>query len=109
MIICVDMDHTMTHAHWRDGLIPAAMDSGNWDEYHDKCVKDKPASEMLKLAIALHNAGHDIYVVTARPERWREHTLCWLRDNGIFISRDRILMRKAENFMPSPELKMELI
>lgn len=111
MIIAVDIDHTMSHAAWRDYLIPAAMESGDWEEYHSLNKKDKPAAPIIQLVIALIKAKHKVYIVTARPRKWLRPTVGWLKRAGIDLPLDRILMRPIEDdgFWPSPELKQELL
>lgn len=110
MIVCVDIDHTISHAAWRDEHIAPAMASGKWDPYHSLLVKDKPAIVMINLVIALHCAGHEIYIVTARPRKWLRQTYSWLHKAGIKIEQDHLLMRPHSDsgFRPSPEIKQEL-
>lgn len=109
MIIAVDIDHTMSHAAWRDYLIPAAMESGDWEEYHSLNKKDKAAAPIIQLVIALIKAKHKVYIVTARPRKWLRPTVGWLKREGIDLPLDRILMRTDECYRPSPEVKQELL
>ena len=109
MIVAVDIDHTLSDAAWRDGHIEIAHTSGDWDQYHELSVFDKPATVIINLVIALHNAGHEIYIVTARPRKWLRQTYAWLHNNGIKIEADHILMRADNSFHPSPELKLGLL
>lgn len=111
MIVAVDIDHTLSQSAWRDNLIPIAMETGKWDPYHSKLGNDPPAKEIINLLIALHNGGHEIYIVTARPRKWLRQTFSWLHKHGILIEQDHILMRPHEDsdFRPSPEIKQELL
>lgn len=108
MLIACDIDHTLSHAAWRDGYIELAMESGDWDEYHSKSVDDKPATVVIKLLIALHLAGHEIYIVTARPRKWLRQTFSWLHKNGILVDEKHILMREYDDFQPSYQTKLAL-
>lgn len=111
MIVAVDIDHTLSHAAWRDDEIAWAMESGDWDHYHSLSVDDKPATVIINVVIALNNVGHEIYIVTARPRKWLRQTYSWLHKAGIKVDEDHILMRplKDDGFRPSPEMKQELI
>lgn len=108
MIICFDMDHTLVHAAWRDEHMPEDKLKGNWDHYHSLGVQDKPSIQMFKLAIALMAAGHNIYIVTARPQKWARQTYAYLHRNGLKISFENILMRDYDNYQPSHETKLML-
>lgn len=111
MIVCVDIDHTIRHSAWRDEHIAWAMESGDWDHYHSLSKDDKPAIIIINLVIALHNAGHEIYIVTAIPRKWLRLVYSWLHNAGILVDENHILMRKLgdDQFAPSPELKQILI
>lgn len=110
MIVCVDLDHTMRHSAWRDEHIAWAMESGDWDYYHRLSIEDKPAAVIINLVIALHNAGHEIFVVTAIPRKWLRQNFSWLHKAGILVDEEHILMRPHSDsgFRPSPEMKQEL-
>lgn len=110
MIIAVDVDHTLRHAAARDGLMP--LDPRDcWDPYHEAMSADKPATPIIQLVIALHNAGHEVYIVTAIPRKWLRKLHNWLHRAGILIDNDHILMRPNgdDGFRPSPEMKQELL
>lgn len=111
MIVAVDIDHTLLHSAWRDDHIALAMETGRWDTYHSLFVKDAPATPIINVVIALHNAGHEIYIVTARPRKWLRQTYSHLHKIGIKIDHDHILMRPLDDykFRPSPEMKQELL
>lgn len=99
--VLVDLDHTLSNAFPRDGMI-----GGPWDDYHAASVADEPLHDVVALVNALHDQGFTIVAITARPEKWRQLTGAWLRRHGIYI--DEILMRPDEAFHPAPELKIAL-
>lgn len=110
MIVAVDIDHTLRYAARRDGLMPLDP-RDDWDPYHAAGGDDKAAAPIINVVIALHNAGHEIYIVTAIPRKWLRHTYSWLHKAGILVDQDHILMRPMEDdkFRPSPEIKQELL
>lgn len=108
MIVAVDIDHTLSHAAWRDEHIAWAKESGDWDYYHGLGIEDRPAIEVIKLLIALHNNGDEIYIVTARPRKWLRQTFSWLHANGVLVEEDHLLMRDYNDYQPASETKLEL-
>lgn len=109
MIVAVDIDHTLRHSAWRDEHIDPALKSKDWDYYHRLGIEDKPATSIINVVIALHNAGHEIYIVTAIPRKWLRPVYSWLHKAGILVDQDHILMRPEEQFRSSPEIKQELL
>lgn len=108
MIVCCDLDHTLRHASWRDATMPLDPDKGSWDHYHQLGSEDRPCPVMISVLIALNNAGHDIYIVTAIPRKWKRQVYSYLRKHGILIDEDRLLMRDDNSFRSSPDIKQEL-
>lgn len=109
MIVCCDLDHTLRHSAWRDMSMPIdPRKDGCWDEYHSLGAEDKPCKTMISVLVALHNNGHEIYIVTAIPRKWKRQVYSWLRKSGILIEEDHLLMRADNAFRSSPEIKMEL-
>lgn len=110
MIIAFDLDHTLFHAGWRDELMPPDP-RDCWDEYHAAGKDDKASKIILEMIFALHNAGHEMYAVTARPRKWLRQTYRMLHELGIKIDEDHILMRPHgdDQFCPSPPMKEELL
>lgn len=103
-VILVDLDHTLFDASWRDHLIPRAIETNEWDEYHDTGIHDKLCTDTLNL---LDSLSHYMKVaVTARPSKWRNQTLCQFDMHKIFFH--DLLMRDQVDFAPSPELKLNL-
>jgi hypothetical protein len=102
MILIVDIDHTVSDAAWRDPLI------GDWQNYHDQAVHDKPIAFVREL-VTIYSVyrRYDIVAVTGRPEWNRGDTVRWLWDHQIPI--DDILMRGQDDHRPAPEVKADLI
>lgn len=104
-LVLFDIDHTLSDAAWRDGMIGDA--SLTWDDYHQASVKDRVIEEMAILQRAIGGDGIETIGVTARPEKYRQLTHKWLLQNNIML--DEILMRPDDNKMPSAELKPLLL
>lgn len=109
MIVCCDLDHTLRHAAWRDMSMPLdPRVDGCWDDYHKLGIEDQPCKTMISLLVALHNNGHQVYIVTAIPRKWKRQVFGYLHKHGILIDEDHLLMRADNAFRSSPEIKLEL-
>ena len=95
--VIVDIDHCLSHAHWRDNLI------GSWDEYHSSAVHDRPIREMRELLSVL-NVRWSIVAITGRPERWRSATFDWLRKHEMYV--DELIMRPDDCYEKSAVIKV---
>lgn len=100
--ILVDIDHTLSNAFPRDGMIGAS----SWDEYHAASVNDEPLHDMVDLIRALAMQGSNIIGFTARPAKWRRITMEWMHRGTIPLH--ELLMREDEDYRPSVEMKLAL-
>jgi hypothetical protein len=100
--ILVDIDHVLSNAFWRDGMIGQVP----WDEYHAANKDDKPIDDMVWIVNTLA-VDFNIVAFTARPAKWRKQTMDWLIKNDVMVH--EVLMRPDDNFRPAPELKLELV
>jgi putative acid phosphatase of HAD superfamily subfamily IIIB len=103
MIILVDIDHTVSNAFWRDGMIGTET----WDYYHEQSKFDKPFKNVVNLLNALSNSGYNIMGITGRNEKNRQLTVAWLVQNKVDI--DELLMRPDNDYTKNGELKVKLI
>lgn len=101
MIVVFDMDHVVSDAAWRDGLL------GDWDAYHAAGQDDRPVAEIVRLVDWFRQAGLEAWIVTAREEKWREATVSWLIRNEVRV--DELLMRPDGDYGKAPELKARLL
>jgi hypothetical protein len=105
-LLFVDIDHTLTAAHWRDEMIDYASRNRDWDSYHSESIKDKPIPEMISLVNCLQTAGWYVVGLTTRPEKWRQLTNDWLLKYQVLI--DKLLMRPHDDYRPNAESKIDL-
>lgn len=106
-VVLFDIDHTLSDAAHRDHLIPAALQSGDWAEYHDSSVTDGPCHDIVDLLTCFRHCDYQVIGITARPDLWRATTMGWLHRHRIWL--DELLMRPQIAFTPSPELKLALV
>ena len=108
--VLVDIDHTLSAAHWRDLLIPMNEEQktlGFWDEYHSKSEWDELLPDVADVIRALSAASWYPIAITARPEKWRELTHNWINRYNLPIY--EILMRPNEKCgHPTVDVKLQL-
>lgn len=102
-IVLCDIDHTISDAAWRDGMIGKVP----WDEYHLASVNDRPIAGTVEIVRALAASGFEIIGFTARPSKWRRMTIDWCVKHDVPIS--DFLMRHDTDFRPAPALKLDLV
>lgn len=67
----------------------------------------EPNRPVIRTLRMLRRAGTKIIVVTARPERYKDDTIAWLR--GQAIPYDRLVMRREGDNRDDPELRSEQV
>ncbi len=112
--IIFDIDGTLANidhrAHFVEGSNP------DWDRFYESMYRDDPIESGVMILQALdqyikqHDLSIEIFLFTGRPERYREITQKWFRDNtnidsSIYFS--NLWMRPNDNFDPDVELKMD--
>lgn len=102
MIVLIGLDNTLCSSEWRRPLI----DSGGWDEYHAALSRDEPVAAMKTFVGEMSERGHQVTVVTSRPEKWRAATNEWLLRHKVAV--DEVLMRPDDDYRPSPQVKTDL-
>ena len=100
--ILIDIDHTVSDAAWRDGLI----NERDWDNYHSQSKHDRPASDVVDFVKQL-SLSYNVYGLTSRPEKWRQLTCGWCVEHQ--VSLEYILMRPNDCYLPSPECKLRIV
>ncbi len=78
----------------------------DWDAFFAAAPADPPLYEGLAVARRL-GIDHDIVFLSGRPERCRQDTLDWLRDNG--FPPGRLVLRRAGDRRPASIIKVEAL
>jgi hypothetical protein len=117
----VDLDHTVSDAHWRDHLLKPVMAETDWHRYHSNGCMDNPIREVRDLVRALFAYDYEIVILTARPEFWRRDTLYWLdknqvpfhtlvmRPNGDHTATAVLKLQQARNYLDETEGDKQVI
>ena len=91
MFVVFDLDGTLANTFQRTYSHLACPERGyphmrqdmDWDAYFAECDRDTPYKHTIEVLNALHDAGHDVRIWTARSEIVREKTVDWLVTNGV--------------------------
>jgi uncharacterized HAD superfamily protein len=67
----------------------------------------KPNRPLISLLRKLNKIGYKIFIVTARPEREKERTVKWLRENA--IPYDTLRMRPNSDNSPDEDLRVKQV
>ncbi len=67
----------------------------------------KPNSPLIKLLRSLNKLGYKVLIVTARPEREKERTVRWLRENA--IPYNLLRMRPNDDNSPDEDLRVRQV
>ena len=102
-ILLLDIDHTISDAAWRDDMI----NDRDWDAYHSAGKDDKPIQETVELVNGLFVQGWEIICLTARPEKWYQHTIEWMVRHNVSVN--EVLMRGNNDYTSAPDSKIAII
>ncbi|MBW3574663.1 MAG: hypothetical protein KY450_07320 [Actinobacteria bacterium] len=78
----------------------------DWNGFFSAARTDPPHPEGLALAAELAS-GHEIVLLTGRPERCRADTEAWLAEHG--VDHELLVMRPAGDRRPAAEVKVGLL
>lgn len=78
----------------------------DWNGFFSAARTDPPHPEGLELAAELAS-GHEIVLLTGRPERWRAETEAWLAQHG--VEHELLVMRPSGDRRPAAEVKVNLL
>lgn len=76
-------------------------------QFYTRSIAAPPIAAVARLARLEKLIGHEVVILTERPERWRALSEAWLLLNG--IPADRVLMRADGDFRPDVTVKEDLL
>jgi hypothetical protein len=76
-VVLSDLDSTIADTEHRHHLLPAVNPDSDWERYSLACTGDIPIQGTVA-ALRLHNAHHQIRIVSGRAEAAQEITYRWL-------------------------------
>ena len=98
-----DFDGTLSNSDHRQHL----ADEKRWDEFHSRALIDEPRKEIIELYKLLKSQTYT-GILTAKPEKYREDVLYWLKRNNL-PDPDFLHMRPTGSlYIKATVLKLEI-
>jgi len=109
--VVFDMDGTLADCNHRRHFVRNLTNDPNWKKdwpgFFGHISEDTPRQEVLSEYKKAVLEGHDIIIVSARPDTYRKQTESWLEANDIHP--DRLIMRQATDSQSDTIVKQEII
>ena len=102
--VIVDIDGTLADVEHRLHHIRGKRKK--WKKFFALMSKDEPITEVIEQVKELAK-GHDIYVVSGRPDDYMEETLAWLERHNVPFK--DLYMRAAGDYRPDYVVKQEIL
>ena len=104
MIVVFDIDGVLADARHRLHFIEG--EEQDWDGFFNAMVHDEPIRWGIDLAADLVTAGHELHLLTGRPDSHRAHTEQWLSHHTV-LPYEGLMMREAGDHRQDYEVKLE--
>lgn len=102
--VIVDIDGTLADVDHRLHYIRGKRKK--WKKFFAQMSDDKPVEDVIAQVQELAR-DHNIYVVSGRPDDYREVTVEWLKLHN--VPYEALYMRKAGDFRPDDEVKQDIL
>lgn len=105
-IILFDLDGTLADNEHRQHYV--SNEDKEWDMFFAEQINDRPNHPIIELFKSLKKSNKNpLFIITARPERYREKTTEWLAKYQIFP--ERLVMRKDGDRRSDVIVKKEML
>ena len=101
--VVVGLDGTLCDNEHRLHLIEPPR--SDWHAYHQLMAEDPVNYRILDAVVAARQAGHQVIILTGRPESYLLPTLQWLNRN--YITYDELIMRDDEDERTEDQMKKD--
>jgi uncharacterized HAD superfamily protein len=102
--VIVDIDGTLADVSHRLHHIRGKRKK--WQKFFALMAEDKPVKEVIDKVVSLSKT-HNIYIVSGRPEDYRDITRQWLELHEVPYM--NLYMRKAGDHRPDDRVKQEIL
>lgn len=105
-LILFDLDGTLAENSHRQKYVTDGLK--DWETFFAQQEFDLPVLPIVKMFRALNSTDQfDLFVVTARPERYRSVTESWLKRHA--VQAQRVVMRQDGDRRPDDVIKREIL
>lgn len=105
--IIVDMDGTLANVSGIRHYVKKPINEKDFDAFHKASIFMPPNPEVVQMVEEAHEAGRDIFVVTARKAMWERSTRQWLSKYEIHY--DALCMRPTRDQRPDFKVKKDIL
>lgn len=77
----------------------------DWDLYYDLMGVDGVHTPLAETMLQMGKSGCLVFLCTGRPQKFRQRTIQWLDNTGLWDATFRLYMRPEGNFQPNPDVK----
>lgn len=107
-VVIFDLDNCLADDNHRVQLIDRTKTGdARYEAYHLQLLNDKPNPKAVQLLNEHADAGRRIFILTARPVRYRHATMAWLGVNA--IHHDELIMRPDGDHGTSVKVKRQML
>lgn len=108
-VILCDLDGTLADVDHRLHFVKN-VEKKDWDGFFNAIPKDKLRKEVADMVLKHEEAGRKIFIITARPERFRDLTETWLEKKFKgYRFWEAIIMRPDGDSRPDTEIKSKML
>jgi len=108
-VLC-DLDGTLANIKHRLHFVKKQEgEKKDWKGFFDNIKDDLPRNEVIDILMKYEEDGYDCFIVSARPDNYREATECWLEKTFKgYKPYKALLMRRAGDRRDDTETKSEM-
>ncbi len=106
-LLLVDIDGVVADVTHRQRHLEGS--TRDWMSFFAEAADDAPIEAGIAAVQQAAEDGREIVYVTGRPERLRGVTERWLRDAGLPVDRDHLVMRGDRDRRPAARFKLEVV
>ena len=107
-VVIFDLDNCLADDNHRVNYIDRTKTGdARYEAYHANMGKDKPNPEAVRKINTHAEAARRIFILTARPVRYRHATMAWLDMNAIHY--DELIMRPDGDHGTSVKVKRQML
>ncbi len=106
-IVIVDIDGTLADCSHRQHHVQG--EKKDWKAFFAGMSEDMPRIDVIETVIGYFNEGHEIFIVSGRPDDYRTETSRWLHYR-VFHDKlyKALIMRRAHDSRPDDIVKQEI-
>lgn len=103
--VIFDLDGTLSDRRHRLFYLDGKK---NWEGFFNAMDKDPPIKAVFEKLFYHLEQNHKIFIVTGRPQHYKDKTVTWLKKHNVKSSSYEIFMRESKNYESDLSLKKRI-